>query len=364
MATNDPAESPFALLTQQLQSFGRVLGIHASAIGQARMNGDFKTAKKTATRTNAKKVNKASKIESEKEGAWHSLPKEMRESLLLFALSVAPAVRQAEKKALDKQRLVKKEKQDMLRKRKLIAVQTEYANALTYIDMFHSPAGWKTRKEARTKFNALGSKTAKLDAVKEQIRIRVIGFGWKDLHHPWSKDGYEYTSEELLEYLLTKLIPEQAKSKRGIPAKPTMTLPSRKQTMQLGTKTLDVVDLDAAYKEDKEQAIEEAIGLRDRLENDGKSDRYEKCQPPKPKKIDSSLEGAKIEQLWILTEPDGTKVRQWYQGKVVAVKKRSKVRIKWNSECLRDGDLEITEERFLISKFNKHVEEGWRFNVE
>ena len=41
MATNDPAESPFATLTQQLQSFGRVLGIHASAIGQARINGNF-----------------------------------------------------------------------------------------------------------------------------------------------------------------------------------------------------------------------------------------------------------------------------------------------------------------------------------
>ena len=32
MATNDPAESPFAALTQQLQGFGRLLGIHASAV--------------------------------------------------------------------------------------------------------------------------------------------------------------------------------------------------------------------------------------------------------------------------------------------------------------------------------------------
>ena len=31
IATNDPAESPFALLTQQLQTFGCVLGIHTSA---------------------------------------------------------------------------------------------------------------------------------------------------------------------------------------------------------------------------------------------------------------------------------------------------------------------------------------------
>ena len=35
MATNDAAESPFASRTCQLQSFGSVLGIHASAIGQA-----------------------------------------------------------------------------------------------------------------------------------------------------------------------------------------------------------------------------------------------------------------------------------------------------------------------------------------
>jgi hypothetical protein len=41
MATNDPAESPFALLARQLQSFGRMLRIHASAVCHARVNGDF-----------------------------------------------------------------------------------------------------------------------------------------------------------------------------------------------------------------------------------------------------------------------------------------------------------------------------------
>ena len=41
MASNDPVESLFAGLTQQLQSFGRVLGIHALGIAHARFNGDF-----------------------------------------------------------------------------------------------------------------------------------------------------------------------------------------------------------------------------------------------------------------------------------------------------------------------------------
>ena len=38
---NDPSESPFAQLTRQLQCFGRILGIHASAVRHARINGDF-----------------------------------------------------------------------------------------------------------------------------------------------------------------------------------------------------------------------------------------------------------------------------------------------------------------------------------
>ena len=41
-ATNDPAESPCPSLTRQLQSFGHVLGIHALAVGHAKINGDFK----------------------------------------------------------------------------------------------------------------------------------------------------------------------------------------------------------------------------------------------------------------------------------------------------------------------------------
>ena len=131
MATNDPAESPFASLTHQLQSFGRVLGIHASAIGQAKINGDFKRDFEN----------------SSNDGTYHKLPFEMWQSLLRVALNVAPAVRKAEKTALDKQ-CRQKNKQDILRNKKMIAVQTEYANALTYIEVFHSAACWCTKADA------------------------------------------------------------------------------------------------------------------------------------------------------------------------------------------------------------------------
>ena len=85
MATNDPAESPFASLTHQMQTFGRVLGVHAAAIAHARQNGDFKR----------------DLDENKNNGAFFGLSPEMHDSILRFTLSVAPAVRKAEKDALD-----------------------------------------------------------------------------------------------------------------------------------------------------------------------------------------------------------------------------------------------------------------------
>ena len=66
------------------------------------------------------------------------------------------------------------------------------------IEMANLPVFWKTKEIAIIEYKKLKSNMAKLNAVKEQIRIHVIGFGWKDLHHPWSKEGCAYTADELL----------------------------------------------------------------------------------------------------------------------------------------------------------------------
>ena len=78
----------------------------------------------------------------------------------------------------------KKENAGFPSQKKMIAIKTEYANALTYIDMFHSAACWHIKANAKTKFELSTSKEAKMDALKEQICINVTGFAWKDLHHP------------------------------------------------------------------------------------------------------------------------------------------------------------------------------------
>ena len=74
MATNDPAESPFAALTSQMQLFGRILGIHASGVGQALFSGDFECDLNDGT----------------KDGPFYKLSDEIQNSLIQFALNFVP----------------------------------------------------------------------------------------------------------------------------------------------------------------------------------------------------------------------------------------------------------------------------------
>ena len=344
-ATNDPAESPFASLTRQLQSFGRVLGIHASAVGHARINGDFKRDPKDASN----------------DGSYFKLSQNERDSLLSYALYASPAVRIEEKVLLDNQREEKNVKQQLLRQKKMLACQKEYGEKLTFIEMANSPAFWNSKAVANREYNKLESHTAKLNAVKNQIRIHVIGFGWKDLHHPWSKNGKVYTADELFKYLVNTLVPEQ--SIRGIPEVPTMDLPSRKVTPQLGQRTVDVEMLDERYEEERQRAVDEAVTMRDELENDGVIDKYEKLQPTRPD-MDANLIGVELEILYSYDEPDGSQKKMWCQGVVVAIRTRSRVHIKWDTSTLRDGDEPVTEETLQKSKYNKHVIGGWRYSIE
>jgi hypothetical protein len=151
---------------------------------------------------------------------------------------------------LNIQREAKLEKQQLLCEKKMLACQREYGDKLTYIEMSKSQCFWKTKAIANKEYKKLESKTAKLNAVKEQIKIRIIGFGWKDLHHAWSQDGTAYSPNQLFKYLVDTLIPQQ--SVRGIPNSADIDLPSRKALPTLGQTTADVARLDQRYEDEKD----------------------------------------------------------------------------------------------------------------
>ena len=337
MATNDPAESPFAALTQQIQSYGRIMGSHASAVGHARLHGDFDRGK----------IN----------GLYHQLPENMRSSLLELALRMSTEMRRSERKALEKQREEKQRRQETLRQKKLVAAQSEYADALIFLEMFHSPACWRTVREIHRNFNELGSDTAQREAMKTQIRIRVIGLGWKDLGHAWSKNGYVYSGEELRDHLIEIILPEERR--RTIPSTPPVVLPSRVDRGKLGRLSADCELLKKHDDAEREMVVTGGKKMRRELEDVGSEEREAKMQPPRPS-VDESLIDQKVKQLWDFVEPDGTVVPMWCHGLVVAVKTNSRVHIRWDDEYVRRGEPNITEERLLVKKWNRAVEGGWR----
>jgi hypothetical protein len=82
----------------------------------------------------------------------------------------------------------------------------------------------------------------------------------------------------LFKYLLQTLIPEIS-CRGGIPNSPTMDLPSRIVTPQLGTRTADLDDLDQLHENKMQEAIKEAVDMRNQMEDDGIIDRHERLQP-------------------------------------------------------------------------------------
>ena len=103
--------------------------------------------------------------------------------------------------------------------------------------------------------------------------------------------------------------------------------------------------------------------MREDWEDQGLTDRHERLQPPRPE-VDAKLVDEEMEMLFAYKEPDGSINMMWCQGTVMAVKKNSKVHIKWDISTLREGDKAITEETLLKSKYNKHVLGGWRYSLD
>ena len=71
----------------------------------------------------------------------------------------------------------------------------DYIVEIYFHDQYHSPRCWLTLEVAAEFYSALGSETARLAAVKEQILIQYMGVGWELAHHDWYEEGRTLSSE-------------------------------------------------------------------------------------------------------------------------------------------------------------------------
>ena len=181
--------------------------------------------------------------------------------------------------------------------------------------------------------------------------MRVIGLGWKDLHHAWSKDGVEYSAEYLKKYLIKTIIPKQ--SKRSIPIEaPAAALESRSTKIQLGTRTSDMVEIDKSFKKACNKV--RAIGLK-KL---NQIDLEKELQPFEIPEVNENIINKRIEMLWEFYEQDSTVKLCWCTGSVIGFKGGNKVIIEW------DDETEDTVEELTPFRYNKNNAKAWRLFVE
>ena len=361
-ANNDPSEGIFATFTDVLCNSGRISIDSAAAIGQARYNKDL--YRNHGCYVSGKKGR--GNDESTENGPFHALPEKLQDSLLAIAKKSGKKCRKKFTASLRRQREARAEKAANAIAMKLQSTEKDLINISYLYQKFFSPRCWKTVSQALDEFEKLTSKKDKLECVKEQILIRYLGLGWEEAHHPWSKNKHHYTASELLKHLCEIVIPLEDINE--VPKQPPIKLPTRPDNYTLGTKSADLIQLDNGALAREERIRLNAMLERDRREMHGFGDQLMEMQQTSWA-IDKIRAGSfQIDMCFAYGDEDG-EVLQWCQGTVLKILREEKtsvtVEIKWDKECLREGDREVSRDKLMRSKWNsnEHEQGTWRENL-
>ena len=93
------------------------------------------------------------------------------------------------RKYFDDSLFIQRESQKMKEKlelaMKLTSAKNKFIVGIYFHQQYHSPRCWITPGKSFKVCNRLGSETKKLKAMREQIKLRCLGMGFKEAHQPW-----------------------------------------------------------------------------------------------------------------------------------------------------------------------------------
>ena len=221
--------------------------------------------------------------------------------------------------------------------------------------MHFSPACWKdVRKIVAKHLKKISSDTAKYNALKENIMIRVKGFSWDWCKHPWSKDGRKYTIKELADHLRWIITEEK---KHSISDEPSLNVPQRINLPVLGTQTEEVLELDRKYLANEDAFKKKARKLRNERELKGEGSIYSSMQPfVRPEISDLMNERIDVLSEFKMLGKEGSEL-QWCQGEVVHVYKDQRVPmvcVRWDPipECTGWESSTESNQKVLPTRWN------------
>ena len=311
MAVTDPAERALGCTTQQVEVFGRVGLANAGGVASARANGVLDRGA-----TNLTKRRKADRECPLGIGFFHDLDPKLRDALLQMAVEHEREQRKQDRADLAKQRDVRHAKEELARACDLASGEETYIDALYYHEMYLSAACWKTAEAVDAELKKLKSAQQRLEHLKEQIRMRELGLGWTDAHHPWSKDGKDFTAPQLATHLKQHI---SLSATRPVPSAPPLPLRSRKPLPQLGDEA-GVAELDKGHSVDSATFEASARAKKVAREATGIGDPCAEKQSTSPPEVDAALVGVRLEYLfdYLLEDGSGSEPR-WSSGVVTQI---------------------------------------------
>ena len=263
-------------------------------------------------------------------GALSLLPK--KEALALFEMArlTVPEMRKIDKAhhaEHDDYVAAKRKSNSQL---ELDALVKQYALALSFFKR------WKQRgvawaEAARVALDGISSSQKKLDWLREQIEMRVIGLGFDEFKPAWpsSKDEAVGTVADL-SVLLDDILREELERNRDgtLPEAAVVPQMRRKTYKELGTPTVQAKALaDHVVSLPKEELLERAMAERRRMVEAGEIDDVAEEQPENPPPTNASLVGAELEirwRYWVpVTDPKDKRKKKacdiWCTGEVVQI---------------------------------------------
>ena len=305
MASNDLAESSFAGLTAQIQCYGRIGMCNAAAVSDTSRNGFLSRP------TTRKEINE------QKRGLYHTIAQELQITLGMVCMEDSTAVRKRNDDLLERQRKFRQEKDDLVETEELDGAEDNYIDALIYHRMGRTDACWKTVGEVTEGLKRLKYKKDKIAALKDNIRIRWIGYGWEECETKWSKDRVQLSIAQLASRL-KEIIKLQKKYKWEIPETPNAKVPQRKCMPVLGQLTKQTMEMDKEANENIEELEKQARAKWQERDEQGEMSMHSRMQEKNAPTLDDAFIGTRIEFLseFDLTE-DGTETDVCWCGGVI-----------------------------------------------
>lgn len=311
--TNDRVESNFGSFDNVIRVFRTISVDAASGIAQAmRMHYfDPTIVKHKKNISHSKKTSKEPVSSRSSVGYFGNMPEPLQKSCIDMARAYCRTARTWERQDRVEQLAYRELMRAQNLELQIEALVEKGAIAVERFNAYASRAA-KTLLEVSMALDDIEAGNGRLAYLREQIELRVLGFGWREFAVPWKRGDEDLNSSilRLTSHLKALLVEEKARATRGeIPNEPWIPDFEAKTVKNLGKPTADSLALARKALCSPEQLAEGIKKERERRLACGFADDVQAVQPLKPPLLDKKLVGVRLEVCWHYTSTEDGKTK-------------------------------------------------------